>query len=225
MTNKITAVPDPIDPTTENTAAPEPTTNGQVKSSRFNLDEMRKAADQYSAEGGFQGRADLIKVPVDCPPPSSEFIRVRDDDNYWTECMTLDYAPENGRRETYFVATGLMNILPPEVQSEVKWSRLYTVMARRNYVTSLWRIKIYDSGPGQLSTSTALVCAEKAKRLWTRVSWQNRVGYVPFHAQGDFGEPQWTEHTFEELLDIAFQDTYIDSLDHPVIRDLMGWDL
>jgi hypothetical protein len=51
MTNKITAVPDPIDPTTENTAAPEPTTNGQVKSSRFNLDEMRKAADQHSAEG------------------------------------------------------------------------------------------------------------------------------------------------------------------------------
>ena len=98
-------------------------------------------------------------------------------------------------------------------------------MARRDYVTFSWRIKVYDSGPGQLSTSTALACAEKAKRLWTRVSWQNRIGYAPFYAQGDFGEPQWTEHTFEELLDIAFQDTFIDSLDHPAIRDLMGRDV
>ena len=195
---------------------------GKVKSSRFNLDQMREAASHYSAEGGFQGKPDLIEVPVDCPPPSSEFIRVRDDDDYWIECMTLDYEPEGGRRETYFIDTGLMNSLPPEIQSEVKWSRLYTVMARRGYVTSLWRIKVYDSGPGQLSTRTALACAEKAKRLWTRVSWQGRIGYVPFYAQGDFGEPQWTEHTFEELLDIAFRDTYIDSLDHPVISDLMG---
>ena len=215
----------PTDPPAKKTAAAGPTSNGQVKSSRYNLDKMREAARQYSAEGGFQGKEELIKVPVYCPPPSSEFIRVRDDDDYWIECMTLDYAPENGRKETYFIATELMNILPPEIQSEVKWSRLYTAMIRRGNVTFLWRIKVYDSGPGELSTKTALACAEKAKRLWTRVSWQDRKGYAPYHAQGDFGEPQWTEHTFEELLDIAFQDTYIDSLDHPVIRDLMGWDV
>lgn len=115
---------------------------------------MREAATRYSAEGGFQGKEDVIEVPVDCPPPSSEFIRVRDDDDYWTECMTLDYEPEGGRRETYFIATDLMNSLPPEIESEVKWSRLYTTMARRGSVTSLWRIKIYDIGPGQLSTRT-----------------------------------------------------------------------
>ncbi len=195
---------------------------GKVKSSRFNLDQMRAAASQYSADGGFQGKADVITVPVDCPPPSSEFIRVRDDDDYWTECMTLDYAPEGGRRETYFVATELMDSLPPAILSEVKWSRLYTVMARRGHVTSLWRIKVYDSGPGQLSTRTALLCADKAKRLWTRVVWQDRLGYVPFSAQGDYGEPQWTEHSFVELLDIAFKETYIDSVDHAAIRDLMG---
>jgi hypothetical protein len=209
----------------ESTTTAEPTTNGQVKSSRYNIDKMREAARQYSVEGGFQGKEDLITVPVYCPPPSSEFIRVRDDDGYWIECMTLDYAPENGRRETYFIATELMNLLPPEIQSEVKWSRLYTAIIRRGNVTFLWRIKVYDSGPGGLSTKTALVCAEKAKRLWTRVSWQDRKGYAPYEAPGDFGEPQWTEHTFEELLDKAFQDTYIDSLEHPAIRDLMGWDV
>jgi hypothetical protein len=217
MTNK------PIDPTTEATAAPE--TNGHVKSSRFNLGKMREAASQYSAEGGFQGNEELITVPVYCPPPSSEFMRVRDDDDYWIECMTLDYAPENGRREKYFIDTALMNTLPPEIQSEVKWSRLYTAMIHRGNVTFLWRIKVYDSGPGQLSTATALACAEKAKHMWVRVAWQDRKGYAPFHAQGDFGEPQWTDHPLEDLLDMAFRDTYIDSLDHPAIRDLMGWDV
>lgn len=206
----------------EETKTPDPTTNGQVKSSRFNLEKMREAASQYSAEGGFQGKKDLITVPVDCPPSSSEFIRVRDDDDYWVECMTLDYEPDGGRRATYYIDPGLQNALPPEVESEVKWSRLYTIMYRRGNVTSIWRIKMYDSGPGQLSTNTALACADKAKHLWTRVTWAGRIGYVPFHAQGDFGEPQWPEHTFEQLLDIAFADTYIDSLDHPAIRDLMG---
>jgi hypothetical protein len=222
MTN-VSRSKQPIDPATEDTAPPEPTTNGQVKSSRYSLDKMREAARQYSAEGGFQGEAELITVPVYSPPPSDEFIRVRDDDDYWIECMTLDYAPEGGRKETYFIATELMNLLPPEIKNLVKWSRLCTAIIRRGNVVFLWRIKVYDKGPGLLSMNTALTCAEKAKRLWVRVGWQDRKGYESYRAPGDFGEPQWPEKTFEELLDLAFQATYIDSLDHPVIRDLMGW--
>jgi hypothetical protein len=209
-------------PSANGQAAADPTSSGQVKSSKFDLGKMRKAASQFNAEGGFQGQSELITAPVDSPPPSSEFIRVRDGDDYWAECLTIDYAAEGGRKETYFIATELNDSLPPEIQSEAKWSRLYVVMARKGNVTSLWRIKIYKSGPGELSTKTALACAEMAKRLWVRVAWQGRKGYEPYKAKGDYGEPQWTDHTFEELLEIAFQGHYIDSLDHPVIRDLWG---
>jgi hypothetical protein len=87
---------------TNSTTTSKQSTTGQVKSSRFNLGKMREAASQYSAGGGFQGKEELIIVPVYCPPPSSEFIRIRDDDDYWVECMTLDYAPENGRRGNVF---------------------------------------------------------------------------------------------------------------------------
>jgi hypothetical protein len=73
---------------------------------------------------------------------------------------------------------------------ETKWSRLYTVMERKGSVTSLWRIKMYDSGPGLLSKRTALACVEEAKRLWVRVIWQNRIGYYYYRpASDDFGEP------------------------------------
>jgi hypothetical protein len=218
-------VPDD-DSTAESATGSKPSTNDQVKSFRFNLDKMREAASQYSASGGLQGEEDLVTVPVYCPPPSSEFVRVRDNDDYWVECMTLDYAPEKGRRGTYYIDSDLMDVLPPEIQSEIKWSRLYTAVIRRGQVPFLWRIKIYDSGPGELSTKTALACVEKAKHLWVRVSWKDRKGYAPFRAVGDYGEPQWPEHTFDELLELAFPDhLYIDSLDHAAVRDLMGQDV
>jgi len=38
----------------------------------------------------------------------------------------------------------------------------------------------------------------------------------------DLPEPIWPEKSFNEILKIAFQDKYIQTLDHPVIRRLKG---
>ena len=35
-------------------------------------------------------------------------------------------------------------------------------------------------------------------------------------------EPEWPEQTFEELFHLAFRGQVIDSIDHPVIRQLKG---
>jgi hypothetical protein len=35
-------------------------------------------------------------------------------------------------------------------------------------------------------------------------------------------QPTWPKMTFEEILNTAFEDKCIDSLDHPVIRSLRG---
>ena len=35
-------------------------------------------------------------------------------------------------------------------------------------------------------------------------------------------EPEWPEETFEQLFRLAFRDRVIDSIDHPVIRQLKG---
>jgi hypothetical protein len=35
-------------------------------------------------------------------------------------------------------------------------------------------------------------------------------------------EPEWPETSFEELMQIAFRGRIINSLDHPVIRQLLG---
>ena len=38
----------------------------------------------------------------------------------------------------------------------------------------------------------------------------------------DFGEPEWPELSFQDLLRIAFRDFYIESRDHPVLQQLRG---
>ena len=142
----IHSVPDDGDYNDDAAAA-----KGQVKSSKFNLSKMREAAKQYTAESGFHGKGELITIPVYGPPPSDQFIRVRDDNNYWIECATLDWAPENGRKATYFIATELtehMDNLPPKVLKEVKWSRLYTAIINEAKSNSFGGSRCIAAGRG-----------------------------------------------------------------------------
>ena len=47
--------------------------------------------------------------------------------------------------------------------------------------------------------------------------------YEMFKARGDLGEPEWPDKSLSELLRLAFKgDRLIDSLNHPVLRELAG---
>jgi hypothetical protein len=41
-------------------------------------------------------------------------------------------------------------------------------------------------------------------------------------ATGPLPDPNWPDLTFQEIFDIAIRDRKIDSLDHPVVRQLRG---
>lgn len=70
---------------------------------------------------------------------------------------------------------------------------------------------------------TALVVAEEAKRCWVKLVGNKEAGaYECVRARGDLGEPQWPDKPYKELVRLAFRDHLIDSLDHPVIRELNG---
>ena len=43
-----------------------------------------------------------------------------------------------------------------------------------------------------------------------------------FEARGDLGDPVWPEKSLAELLRLGFEGKVIDSLDHPVLRELAG---
>jgi hypothetical protein len=46
--------------------------------------------------------------------------------------------------------------------------------------------------------------------------------YDVFQAAEDLGEPVWPDETFQQLIDIAFRDKYINRPDHPILRLLRG---
>jgi hypothetical protein len=47
--------------------------------------------------------------------------------------------------------------------------------------------------------------------------------YEISEATGSIAEPQWPEHTFQDLLRVAFpRDRFVGSLDHPVLKRLRG---
>lgn len=70
---------------------------------------------------------------------------------------------------------------------------------------------------------SALQAAELAQDKWVRIIADRNSGYYRVYvAQGDLGEPRWPDHTFQEIVEVAFHGDVVDNANHPVIRRLRG---
>lgn len=70
---------------------------------------------------------------------------------------------------------------------------------------------------------SALEAATLAKDRWVRVSANMSLGaYEIYTASGDIPEPEWPTQSFDDLVQLAFRDHFIDSLLHPALRQLRG---
>jgi hypothetical protein len=65
--------------------------------------------------------------------------------------------------------------------------------------------------------------AELGRTGWVRMTANMGLqAYDVAVAPADLGEPEWPDIAFKKILEIAFRDKRIDSLDHPVLRRLRG---
>jgi hypothetical protein len=124
-------------------------------------------------------------------------------------------------RTTYLVTPDLWS----ELVDHLRKVRLFVCIDRRSNVF-LWPAKL-PSADGSASArswyQSGLRAAEQAKTLWVKIQGNKAIGaYDVIVAKGDLGDPSWPDHSFQKLIDIAFQDRLISSLDHPVIKDLYG---
>jgi hypothetical protein len=178
-----------------------------------NLDSLRLSQDFYTEIGVAKA---LVKVPVR-KPLKQEFIRVRDDDAYRMETAVIEFKED---REYYFVA--------PEVRDELPgvWIpvRLVTCISRQA-VVFLWPLKLpTPDGRSNPWFDTAIEGARLAAKGWVKVVADMSLGgYQVYNAVGDLPEPEWTDHTFAQLLEVAFRDRYIGDMSHPVIQRLLGY--
>ena len=108
--------------------------------------------------------------------------------------------------------------------AEAKPVRLYTCLPRVGGGIFLWPVRMPDdTGRDNAWHVSARKAAELGMKSWIRVQANMAMGSYDVMTSDHIPEPEWPDITFRELLRIAFGGgRMIDSLDHPVVRQLSG---
>ena len=173
---------------------------------------IRLSSDYASTVGV---RSVLNMVPVR-KPAKTEFVRVRDDETWHLPTTVLELREEN---EIYLVAPALRDALADLIVPKM----LYPTISRQG-VVFIWPVGPPDhTGRTHRAHASARDAAEHARKAWVRLQWDPYLGGYRLHeARAEFGAPEWPDVTAEDLIQLAFKDRYIDSLEHPAIKRLRG---
>jgi hypothetical protein len=162
-------------------------------------------------------KAVLTAVPIR-KPYAQEFVRVHP-------------APDHREGPVFFInlkLNGEFYLLTPELKSELRpreyWIGHVFLATNRLSKPFLW-IVTAQSPTGRISDwyTSAIECAERAMEQWVQVVADRDAGvYTVALAEDDLEEPEWPEQTFRELFHIGFKRRTVNSLDHPVFKQLRG---
>ncbi|NJL24307.1 MAG: hypothetical protein HC902_03450 [Calothrix sp. SM1_5_4] len=181
------------------------------KKSKFGLEELRLSQD--FDDGG--GEKVITTISVRKPNPQ-EYVRVHPGSEFSLPTLLLEHKVT---REHYLVASELRTALQQEVVPKT-----LQLAINRQGETLLWPIRLPQTD-GRLDrwNQSARVAPRKPRTVWIRLVSNLRLGYYEvFAAKGELEEPVWPELNLEQVVEIAFADRYIDTMDHPVIRELEG---
>ena len=178
----------------------------------FDLESLRVSQD-FVKDSGVKKL--LTTIPVR-KPNRQDFVRVHHDSSYILDTMLLNLKEE---RETYLVAPSFRE----EIPQELTHTRL-ALATNRQKVLFLWQLRLPgSSGKTDAWSMSALEAYEEAKKNWVRVSANMSLGaYDIYEALGNLSDPEWPDESMDEIVRIAFRNSFIDSYDHPVLRRLRG---
>jgi hypothetical protein len=153
-------------------------------------------------------------------PDKSAFIRVHPDAMAYSMPVLL-LAVEGDKNSGYLIHQDLY----PALQGDpacTPW-QLVAAITRQNTVF-LWKIRLPgpDGRDNQwwVSERDAVV---QAREEWVRVAAKQDLGaYEVSPAKIKLPDPVWPRESMEELMLIAFKHTFIDHLDHDVLKRLDG---
>jgi len=184
----------------------------QTRSHIFDLSRLR-LSQNFSEKVGVKKA--LLTVPVR-KPGRQDFIRVHPREDMCIQTAVLELKDD---RETYLVDPDLWSELPSELAPKA----LFTTMNRQGVLT-LWPVRLpSEDGRHDEWNRSALEAVEIAKTRWIRVvANMSLQAYEVYEAMGNFADPDWPDVSFQKILEIAFKDRFIRTLDHPVIRRLRG---
>jgi hypothetical protein len=159
----------------------------------------------------------LTAIPIRKPEPL-EFIRVHPDPEYRMGPVSFIALKQNG--EYYLVKPMLRSELRPREY----WIGQIFLATNRQSKPFFWIVTI-QSPTGRVSDwyNSALDCAERAMNQWIQIIADLNAGvYTVALAEEFLEEPEWPEQSFQELFQIGFKRRTVNSLDHPVFKQLRG---
>lgn len=156
----------------------------------------------------------LTHVPVR-KPVKHQFFRVHPDEDYRLEVAAV----ELDRDEIYLIHPSIVGAIPDMVRP----IRLHLYVTRQGAL-GLWPVKLPgEDGKVNPWHQSAAEAAQVAMGKWIRLIANMDLGaYDVIAAENIPTEPGWPNKTMSELVNKAFQDHYVDSEDHPLLKELLG---
>jgi hypothetical protein len=157
-------------------------------------------------------------------PKKAEYVRVSPLDEYKLGVLAMEHTPEGTLdRQEYLVHPTVWTGLPDDLRTLAP-KKLIRLAVNNFGVAFLWPLKIPNAGgAGAGWALSALKVAKAAETAWVRIEPVPSVGgYIYHSAAGTLAEPKWPDKTMGELIALGFADRVINSLDHPVVRALLG---
>lgn len=151
----------------------------------------------------------LTTVPIRKPDKQS-FVMVHPDYNIQVGLIEIKQ-----RSETYLVLPSLFDDLYKEI---VRYILFLSIT--RNNDPFLWPVVFPSDNSWHKSLLEAV---EQAKTQWVRVITNHSIsGYDVLSPLDKLSDPVWPEMSFNDILRKAFDGRIIDTLEHPIVKELRG---
>ena len=181
---------------------------------RFDPKNFRKPKD--SRLSALVERSGEMPLLIEARKPDKEwFVRTRKDEKFQA-LLPLLSVRENSREAVYFLDRNLE--IPPGLEVHV---HDYQAIAAVSFemIHFLWVMKVSDT-EWYYSAVEAMNCA---REKWVKVFPNDgNSAYEIQEPVDDLGEPTWPEATLEVYFERAFNKRLIDSLDHKIVKRLLG---
>jgi hypothetical protein len=187
----------------------------ELKKPKIDLDRVRARADRQIDLGV---TTEYTVIPIRNPKPD-EFFRCMSDEEYSMDAHILSLKTEN---EWYLIDPDIL----PEIQleSQLRVMTLYVCVTMNStpFVTCIPQ----PDEMGKINSwhTSGHRTMEEAKLCWVRRQADKaNGGYVITKAMNaKLPDPKWPTITLSEIIDRAFDNFYINDIQHPVLQRLRG---
>ena len=206
----------------------EPSANGEAASASppgevvYNPLKLDKLRTKSSVLKGVW--TDPSRVPVWSTPEANTWVRVRSGEEHAAiiDLLVATNASSSSDRNPLYVADDSVR---PEMERFVKPHRVAVGITYHDKVVFLWARSL---GAGSNTwTDSVMKAMDAAETDWVslesdRAHSEYKVHHSP--RSKEWGDPEWPDQTLEDVLGLALRDRIIDSLDHAVVKRLLGLD-